>query len=120
VDLVIDTVGAAFWEKHARVLAPAGRCVIVGLMGGAKHEVDFGVLLKKRLKLMGLVMRTRALSDRIVMAQRFMEEVLPEFESGKLKPVIDSVWPLADASKAHARMEASAHIGKIMLSVNAN
>lgn len=118
VDVILDSVGAAYWQKHARLLANNGRLIVLGLLGGAKVEVDFSTLLKKQLQLVGIVMRSRELIDKILMTQRFISETLPLFEQGVLKPVIDSVFPLDQARQAHERMEKNENIGKIVLSVN--
>jgi putative PIG3 family NAD(P)H quinone oxidoreductase len=118
LDVVIDSVGAAYWPKHARLLADNGRLIVLGLLGGAKVEVDFATLLKKQLQLVGIVIRSRELTDKILMTQRFISELLPLFEQGQLKPVVDTVFPLARATDAHVRMERNENIGKIVLSVS--
>ena len=118
VDVILDSVGAAYWPKHAGLLANNGRLIVLGLLGGAKVEVDFSTLLRKQLQLVGIVMRSRELIDKILMTQRFISETLPLFEQGLLKPVVDSVFPLAQARQAHERMEKNENIGKIVLSVN--
>jgi putative PIG3 family NAD(P)H quinone oxidoreductase len=117
VDVVLDSVGAAYWPKHARLLSDNGRLIVLGLLGGAKVEVDFSTLLRKQLQLVGIVMRSRELTDKILMTQRFISETLPRFEQGNLKPVVDTVFSLANAAKAHARMEQNENIGKIVLTV---
>ncbi len=119
IDVVLDSVGAAYWPQHAQLLADNGRLIVLGLLGGAKVEVDFAVLLRKQLQLVGIVMRSRDLTNKILMTQRFISETLPQFEKGQLKPVIDMVFPLASASEAHARMERNENIGKIVLNVAA-
>lgn len=117
VDVVLDSVGAAYWPKHARLLTNNGRLIVLGLLGGAKVEVDFAVLLRKQLQLVGIVMRSRDLANKILMTQRFISETLPLFERGQLKPVVDTIFPLEHAAEAHRRMEQNANIGKIVLSI---
>ena len=117
VDVVLDSVGAAYWPKHARLLTNNGRLIVLGLLGGAKVEVDFSVLLRKQLQLVGIVMRSRDLTNKILMTQRFISETLPLFEQGQLRPVVDTIFPLAAAAEAHERMEQNANIGKIVLAV---
>ena len=114
-DVILDFVGAAYWEKHARCLAEGGRSVLLGLLGGTSVNVDFGRVLRRRQQLLGLVMRTRSLSDKTRITRAFVRESLPLFEDGRLEPLIDSVFALADAARAHERMEQNANIGKIVL-----
>jgi len=117
VDVIVDLVGAAYFAKHATCLATLGRHVVVGLVGGAKAEVDLGRVLARRHSILGLVMRTRPLHDKIAVVERFRRQWLHRFEDGSLKPLVDSVFSLADAAQAHARMEANANVGKIVLRV---
>jgi NADPH:quinone reductase-like Zn-dependent oxidoreductase len=117
VALILDFVGGAYWDKHAACLATAGRVVVIGVMGGATANVNLALLLMKRQQILGLVMRSRPVSDKIVITQRFIRESLHLFAEQRLLPVIDSVVPLAEAAKAHERMEANANVGKIVLSV---
>jgi putative PIG3 family NAD(P)H quinone oxidoreductase len=116
-DVILDLVGAAYAERHADCLAPLGRHVVVGLLGGAKAEVDLGRLLARRQTLVGVIMRTRPLADRIAVVERFRREWLHRVADGRLVPLVDSVFSLADASQAHARMETNENVGKIVLQV---
>jgi len=115
--VILDFIGASYWEKHAKCLASGGRCVVIGVMGGAQASVNFGQLLFRRHQILGLVMRTRPLIDKIAMTQRFVRESLPLLASRKLKPIIDQVYEFADVANAHRRMEDNANIGKIILKV---
>lgn len=114
-DVVLDFVGAAYWPKHAACLATAGRCVVIGVLGGVMAEVNLAQLLSRRLQILGLVMRSRDVSDKIAITQRFIRETLPAIADGSLRPIVDSVFPLAEAQQAHERMEANANFGKIVL-----
>jgi putative PIG3 family NAD(P)H quinone oxidoreductase len=116
-DVILDFVGAAYAARHAECLAPRGRHVILGLLGGAKAEVDLGRLLSRRQSLLGMVMRTRPLADKIAVTERFRREWLHRLADGRLAPIVDSVFSLDDAGKAHARMEANENVGKIVLRV---
>ena len=116
-DVIIDFVGAAFAARHAECLAPLGRQVVVGLLGGAKAEFDFGRLLARRQTLVGVIMRTRPLEDRIAVVERFRREWLHRLADGRVVPLVDSVFSLADAAKAHAHMETNKNVGKIVLRV---
>jgi putative PIG3 family NAD(P)H quinone oxidoreductase len=115
--VVLDFIGASVWEQHAKCLANAGRCVVIGVMGGTQATVNFGQLLFKRLQILGLVMRTRPLIDKIAMTKRFIRDSLPLLGSGHLRPVVDQVYDLAHAGDAHQRMESNANIGKIIVKV---
>lgn len=117
VDVVLDFVGGSYWEKHAACLAVGGRVVVIGLLGGMTAEVNFAKLLQRRQQLLGLVMRSRPGTDKVAITQGFVRESLPLFADGRLVPVIDSVFPLAEVQKAHERMEENANIGKIVLEV---
>lgn len=115
--VVLDFIGASYWEQHTKCLAEGGRCVVIGVMGGTQATVNFGQLLFKRFQILGLVMRTRTLIDKIAMTRRFIRESLPLLSSGHLRPVVDQVYSLAEAGDAHRRMESNANIGKIILKV---
>ena len=117
VDVIVDLVGAAYLAKHQSCLAVLGRHVVVGLVGGAKAELDLGRVLARRSSILGLVMRTRPLADKIGVVERFRRQSLHRLADGTLKPLVDSVFPLRDAASAHARMEANQNVGKIVLEV---
>jgi putative PIG3 family NAD(P)H quinone oxidoreductase len=117
VELVQDFIGAAYWDRNLRCLKVAGRMVMVGLMGGMKVEVNLNVIMGKRLRIMGSVMRSQPLQNKIAITRRFQERWLPLLESGVLKPVIDTSFPLADAAAAHRYMEENRNVGKILLTI---
>ncbi len=117
VDVVLDFVGASYAEAHARCLATGGRHVVLGLLGGARASLDLGRLLVKRHGLAGVVMRTRSLGDKAAIVAGFRRRFLPLFEAGRLRPVLDRVYPLDEVRLAHERMEANLNLGKIVLSV---
>jgi putative PIG3 family NAD(P)H quinone oxidoreductase len=116
-DVILDFVGAAYAARHSACLSPLGRHVVLGLLGGAKAEIDLRLLYSRRWSIVGMVMRTRPLADKIAVTERFRREWLHRFDDGRLYPVIDSTFSLADAARAHARMEANENVGKIVLSV---
>lgn len=116
-DVVLDFVGGAYWESHARCLAVGGRVVVIGLLGGALAEVNLAQLLMRRYQIVGLVMRSRPLADKIAISQTFARNWLPRFQNGGLVPIVDSVFALNEARAAHERMEANANFGKIVLRV---
>ena len=116
-DVILDFVGAQYAERHAECLAEGGRQVVLGLLGGSSATVDYGKLLRKRQSLLGLVMRSRPVSEKAELTQRFVRRWLPLFDDGRLRPIVDSVFPLERATLAHERMEANLNFGKIVLKV---
>jgi tumor protein p53-inducible protein 3 len=118
VDLIQDFIGAAYWEQNLRCLKDGGRLVLVGLMGGAEVKANLGIVMRKRLKIFGSVLRSRSLTDKMAITQRFRQQWLPLLASGTLHPIIDTVFPLAQAAEAHGYMEANKNFGKIILEVN--
>jgi NADPH:quinone reductase-like Zn-dependent oxidoreductase len=117
VDVVLDFVGGSYWEKHAACMAIGARCVVIGLLGGLSASVNFAQLLQRRYQILGLVMRSRSVSDKIAITRTFIRESLPLLADGRLVPIVDSVFPLAEAAQAQERMEQNANTGKIVLSM---
>ena len=117
VDVIEDFIGAAYWDKNLRSLTIGGRLVLVGLMGGVKVETNLGMILTKRLQIFGSVLRSRSLADKIAITRRFEQNWLPLLTAGKIQPIIDTVFPLAQAAEAHRYMEANKNFGKIILDV---
>ena len=116
VDVVLDVIGASYWEQNLRSLARQGRMVEVGLMGGAVGEnLSLGPLLMKRLQVRGTTLRARPLEQKAAATRAFEKSVLPHIASGRIKVVVDSVYPLREAAAAQAHMEANANFGKIVL-----
>ena len=116
-DVVLELVGGAYLAEDLRAVAPRGRIVVVGLVAGAEAELDLGLLLRQRAHVIGTVLRSRPLEEKIV-AHRVLEQRLaPLFATGKLEPVIDRVFELADANRAHRRMKQNEGTGKIVLRV---
>ncbi len=117
VDLVVDFLGAASWPLNLEVLRELGRIVLVGTMGGSRVEADLSVLMRKRLTVVGTVLRGRALAEKIALTLAFERDVMPLFAGGRLRPLVDRVLPLEAAALAHAAMEANENFGKIVLRV---
>ncbi len=117
VDVVLDFIGGSYWDKHAACMAVGGRCVVIGVLGGPTANVNLAQLLMRRYQILGLVMRSRPVADKIAITEAFVRDSLPLFSDGRLKPVIDSVRPLSHAREAHERMELNQNIGKIVLEV---
>lgn len=117
VDVVLDVVGGEEANRNLSVVRPQGSIVQVGLMGGGQTPVNLGLLLVKRVHWIGTALRTRPLEQKVALAQRFRAEVIPLFESGVLRPVIDSRFVLDDIVDAHRRMDANANVGKILIDI---
>ena len=115
VHAVLDLVGGRLLEASLRVLALRGRVIVVGTTAGSKAEIDLGVLLRRRLQMIGTVLRSRPLEEKIALAREFSGSVLPLLSSGRIRPVVDTVFPFSDIRKAHERMEDNASFGKIVL-----
>jgi putative PIG3 family NAD(P)H quinone oxidoreductase len=114
-DVILDMVGGAYAPKNIAVLKNGGRLVMIATLGGARAEIDLMQVMRKRLIVTGSTLRPRHPDDKARLAQAIESTVWPWIEAGKLKPVIDSTFPLAEAAKAHARMEGGDHLGKIVL-----
>ncbi len=118
VDVVLDMVGGDYIAKNLRCLALEGRLVIIAFLHGSRAEVDWMPIMYKRLTVTGSTMRASPAARKTAIAASLRERVWPLFEAGRLKPVIYRVFPLAEAAAAHALMESSTHIGKIILEVD--
>ena len=117
VDVILDMVAGDYVERNIRCLADDGRIVIIALLGGAKGTVDCNHLMRRRLTLTGSTLRPRPIAFKGEIARKLHERVWPLLESGKVRPIIHATFPLAEAWKAHAMMEAGDNIGKIILTV---
>lgn len=117
VDCVLDVIGGEYLNDNIDSVRVGGRIIQVGVMGEGQATFALGKLLPKRAALIGTVLRARPLEEKIALAQRFRAEMLPLFESGAMRPVIDSRYPLDEIAVAHARMESNANVGKIMIDV---
>lgn len=120
VDVVIELVGGDYLKEDVACAARKGRIIIVGLLRGARSELDLGQVLSKRLRIFGTTLRARPIEEKIEVSQSFARHMVPLFEAGKLKPVVDKVFKLEDASAAHAYMESNSNFGKIILSMEAD
>jgi len=117
-DLVLDVMGASYLARNLDALAVEGRLVIIGLQGGATAEIDLNQMLRRRLTVIATTLRGRPLEQKAEIVGRFVEEALPGFDDGALRPVVDRVLPLAEAAAAHRAMEAGENVGKIVLAVD--
>jgi NADPH2:quinone reductase len=119
VNVVIDMVGGDYLPRNLACLAEDGRHVSIAVQRGAAAEIRIFDIMRRRLTLTGSLLRPRSVEFKTMVADEIMKTVWPYVEGGRLKPVIDSIFPLARAADAHDRMEAGEHIGKIVLEVGA-
>lgn len=117
VRVVLDCVGAPYLRSNLSCLADDGRLVVIGLIGGAKAEMPLGALLSRRLQVIGSTLRSRSLEDKRSLVAAFLQRFGDALAGGRLRPVIDSVYPLDRVAEAHARMKASLHFGKLVLTI---
>ena len=116
-DVILDNIGAKYLERNVELLAPNGRLVIIGLQGGCSADINLGAMLAKRCALIATTLRGRPADEKATIVAAVREHVWPLIEAGRVKPVVHSTHPLARAADAHREMEASTHIGKILLTV---
>jgi len=117
VDVVLDVIGGDEVGRNLRATRLDGTIVQVGLMGGGNTEVNVGLILQKRITWIGTTLRSRPLERKVALSQRFIDEILPLFDSGVLRPIVDSRFPLDDIAAGHQRMESNANVGKILIDV---
>lgn len=115
VDVILDMVGGDYLPREIKALADDGRLVFIAQLGGSKGQLDMGQVMRRRLTITGSTLRPRPVAFKAAIAAKLREHVWPLIEAGKIKPVIHHRFPLEQAAQAHAMMEGSTHIGKIML-----
>lgn len=115
VELVLDMVAGDYVARNLKCLKEDGRHVTIAVQGGMQAELNMAVIMSRRYTLTGSTLRPRSSQFKALLAEEIARNAWPLFESGELRPVMDQVFPLAEAAAAHARMEAGAHIGKIVL-----
>ena len=117
VDVVLDMVAGDYLKRELSCLADDGRIVVIALLGGAKAELDMSAVLRRRLTVTGSTLRPRSVEFKYAIAQQLQQKIWPLLESEKIKPVIYQTFPFEEAARAHALMESSTHIGKIVLTM---
>ena len=117
VDVIMDMVGATYLDRNLQLLKLQGRLVFISMLGGAKTEINLGILMRKRLRLVGSLLRPRSVAEKVVIKERFMEQFWPMLLDGTIQPIIDSVYPIGQANEAHQHMAENKNIGKIILKV---
>ena len=115
-DVVLDMVGGDYIGRELECMAEDGRLALIAVQGGTKSQIDAGLVLRKRISLTGSTLRPRSVAYKTLLAHDLRAEVWSLLESGRVKPVIHQVFPAAKAAEAHALMESSTHVGKIVLS----
>jgi putative PIG3 family NAD(P)H quinone oxidoreductase len=118
VDVVLDPIGAPYLAQDLDCLAPGGRLVLIGLSGGSRGEVDLAPLLRKRLRVIGSTLRNRSADEKAGLVASFAAALGEALTAGRVRPVIDRVLPLAEVAEAHRLVQASAHVGKVVLRVS--
>lgn len=118
VDVIIDLVGAKYFEANLGALAPKGRMVLVGTTSGSQAMLNFSTLMQKRLTVVGTMLRGRSNEEKATATRLFASEVVPLLASGIVKPVVDRVFKLEEIREAHQRMEANQNFGKIVLALD--
>ncbi|MBW5484604.1 NAD(P)H-quinone oxidoreductase [Streptomyces bambusae] len=114
-DVILDIIGAKYLARNIAALAVNGRLAIIGLQGGVKGEVNLGALLSKRAAVTATTLRARPLEEKAAIVASVREHVWPLVEAGRVRPVVHAVFPMSDAAEAHRVMEASTHVGKLLL-----
>jgi NADPH:quinone reductase-like Zn-dependent oxidoreductase len=116
-DLVLELVGGSYVAEDLQATAQRGRIIIVGLTGGFQGDLNLGVILRKRLMILGTQMRSRPLAEKIAAAQVLECNIVPLIERGLVKPCVHAVLPLAKAREAHTRVGANEGVGKFVLEI---
>ena len=117
-DVILDPVGASYLNDNIRSLAIDGRLVLIGLMGGASAEISLGLLMMKRLRVIGSTLRARPVAAKAVIMSALRERVWPLIESGEIGPIIDEVIPITETDRAHELIESNETFGKVVLKVD--
>jgi putative PIG3 family NAD(P)H quinone oxidoreductase len=117
VDVVMELVGGPYMEENLRACAPRGRIVVVGLTAGATSEINLGLVLRKRLEIVGTALRSRPIEEKIEAARILERTIAPWLAREIVKPVIDRVFPLAEAGASHTHVASDATFGKVLLAV---
>jgi NADPH:quinone reductase-like Zn-dependent oxidoreductase len=117
VDVILDHIGAQYLEANMKSLALAGTLMLIGVMGGIKAELNLAMMMVKRQRIIGSVLRSRPLMEKAAIIDEFELTVMPLFAAGTIEPLISARFPLQDAAAAHQMMEQGGHFGKIILTV---
>lgn len=116
-DVILDNMGAKYLARNVSALADYGRLVVIGLQGGVKGELDLGLLLRKKGAVIATSLRSRSDAEKAAIVAAVREHVWPLVKAGTVRPIVHGRWPLAEAAEAHRVMEASTHVGKLLLTL---
>ncbi|MBC8164120.1 MAG: NAD(P)H-quinone oxidoreductase [Roseiflexaceae bacterium] len=116
--VILDFVGAPYWDGNLAAAAVGGRLLLIGFLGGARGQLDLGPILAKSLSVSGTTLRRTPLAQKIALTHAFVEFAMPRLVAGELQPVIDRTLPLRDAAEAHRYLETNANIGKVVLTLD--
>jgi NADPH:quinone reductase-like Zn-dependent oxidoreductase len=117
VHVVLDFMGASYMAQNLEALGAWGRMVFLATLGGAQASVNLGLVMAKRIQIRGSTMRTRTLEEKLAVTRRFATHVLPLLASGKVKPIIEQVYPLSEIAEAHQVMGENKNFGKLIVTV---
>jgi len=117
VDVILDPVGGAYLEANLGLLGLNGRLVLIGLMGGARTDINLALLMAKRLRIIGSTLRARPVEEKAGIMSQLVSRVWPKIESGEIKPVIDSVYPITKANEAYDHVSSDQTFGKVCLQI---
>jgi tumor protein p53-inducible protein 3 len=118
VEVILDAIGGAYLAQNIEALAQGGRLVLIGLMKGARAEIDLAAVLRRHLQVIGSTLRTRSVEEKARIVDAFISRFGQALAAGRIRPTIDCVLPIAQVADAHRRMQSSAHFGKIVLRVD--
>lgn len=118
VDVVLDPVGGQYLADNLALLGLGGRLVLIGLMGGAEAQINLGVLMMKRLRIIGSTLRARPIAEKAAIMDELQRNIWPQFENGAIQPIIETILPIEDAQKAHDLVAANDTIGKVVLRID--
>jgi len=117
VDVILDMVGGDYFPKHLKLLAPKGRLIHIATTGGSQVTADLRAIMQKRLIVTGSTLRPRSVAEKTALRDQIEKQVWPLVAAGKIRPIVDRVFPLEQAAEAHQRMQSSTHIGKLLLQI---
>ena len=118
INVILDPVGGAYLNENLQLLSVGGRLVLIGLMGGSKVEMELAMLMMKRTRIIGSTLRARSPLEKAVVLDQLVDRVWPKIASGEIKPIVDTVLPIASVEDAHALVASDKTIGKVILSVD--
>jgi NADPH:quinone reductase-like Zn-dependent oxidoreductase len=113
--VILDHIGAKYLEPNLKSLAIGGCMVLIGVMGGIKAEINLAMMMVKRQRIIGSVLRSRPVAEKASIIKQFEQTVVPLFASETISPLIHTTFPLSNAAEAHELMESGGHFGKIVL-----